>query len=93
MPKKYQPKIKFQVVLDALETDQSVAQVARNYDYDIHPNTVHKWIDAFKENGQEVFSKDGEIAELEQKITELEQLVGQKEREIALLKNFLGQNN
>jgi transposase-like protein len=91
MPKKYQPKIKFQVVLEALESDQSVAQVARNYD--VHPNTVHKWIDAFKENGQEVFSKDGEIAELEQKITELEQLVGQKEREIALLKNFLGQNS
>jgi transposase-like protein len=91
MPKKYQPKIKFQVVLEALESDQSVAQVARNYD--VHPNTVHKWIDAFKENGQEVFSKDGEIAELEQKITELEQLVGQKEREIALLKNFLGQSS
>lgn len=89
MPKKYQPKIKFQVVLEALESDKSVAQIARNYD--IHPNTVHKWIDAFKENGSEVFSKDGEIKELEQKVAELEQLVGQKEREIALLKNFLGQ--
>lgn len=91
MPKKYQPKVKFKVVLEALESDKSVAQVAR--EYDIHPNTVHKWIDAFKENGQEVFSKDGEIKELEQKISELEQLVGQKEREIALLKNFLGQNS
>ncbi len=50
-------------------------------------------MDKFKENGSEVFAKNGEVKKLEEKIRELEQLVGQKEREIAVLKNFLGNKN
>jgi hypothetical protein len=36
-----------------------------------------------------VFNKDQAIKELKQENRELEQLLGKKEREIALLKNFL----
>jgi len=88
MPKKYDPSVKFQIVLEAIKGDNSVAEVARSYD--VHPNTVHKWIDQFEDNGEEVFADDSEVSELEQKIADLERLVGQKEREIAILKNFLG---
>ena len=47
---------------------------------------------AFLENGSEIFAKNGTVAEYEQQIADLEQLLGKKEVEIALLKNFLGQS-
>lgn len=88
MPKKYSPKLKFQVVWEMISEDKSAAQVARAYN--VHPNTVRNWVKKFKENGSEVFAQNGEVKKLEERIRELEQLVGKKEREIAVLKNFLG---
>jgi len=37
-----------------------------------------------------VFTRDSSTAEYESRIAQLEQLLGKKEVEIALLKNFLG---
>ena len=91
MPKSYSPKLKFQVVIEIITEDKSAAEAARAYD--VHPNTVRNWVKKFKENGSEVFAKNGEVKELEERIRELEQLVGQKEREIAVLKNFIGNKN
>ncbi|MBS3792726.1 transposase [Candidatus Bipolaricaulota bacterium] len=88
MPKKYSPSLKFQVVWEIVSEDKTAAQVARAYD--VHPNTVRNWVNKFKENGSEVFAKNGEVKQLEERIRELERLVGQKEREIAVLKNFIG---
>lgn len=88
MAKRYSPKLKFQVVMEVISDGKSPSEVGRAYD--IHPNTIRNWIRKFKDNGSEVFSQDGEMNELEKKIAELERLLGQKEREIALLKNFLG---
>lgn len=76
--------------MEVISESKSASQVARAYH--VHPNTVRNWVDKFKENGSEVFTKNGEINQLEQNIRELEQLLGQKEREIAILKNFLGNN-
>ena len=89
MAKRYSAEVKSQVVLEVLDSNRSISEVAR--EYDIHPNTVRNWMNQFKSNASEVFSKDGQIKELKKKNRELEQLVGKKEREIALLKNFLGQ--
>lgn len=88
MPKRYPAKLKFQVVLELLQGDKTPGQVAKAYG--IHPNTAGKWKEQFLENGAEVFSQEGTIAEYERRIAELEQLLGKKEVEIALLKNFLG---
>ena len=44
------------------------------------------------ESGAEVFAEDNTVQEYERRIGELEQLLGKKEVEIALLKNFLGRN-
>ena len=88
MPSSYSPKMKFQVVKEILESDKSIAEVARAYD--VHPNSVRNWQETFEENGPEIFQKDGTISEYEQKIADLEQLIGKKEVEIALLKKFLG---
>ena len=88
MAKRYSPKLKFQVVLELLKGDKTPAQVGRTYN--VHPNSAGLWKRAFLEKGPEIFSKDGVVAEYERRIAELEQLLGKKEVEIALLKNFLG---
>lgn len=85
--KRYSPKFKFQVVLEVLQSDKPVAEIARSYD--VHPNTIHRWKDEFMEKGSEVFGGDEEIQEYEKKLSEMEQLLGKKEVELALLKNFL----
>ncbi len=84
--KRYPPKFRFQVVLEVLQGDREAAEVARAYD--IHPNTVSRWKQEFLKKGQEMFGEDKEVARYEQRIAELEQLVGRKEVEIALLKDF-----
>jgi hypothetical protein len=45
------------------------------------------------EKGIEVFAQEGTVAEYERRIAKLERLLGQKEVEISLLKNFLGQSS
>ena len=90
MTKRYSPKLKFQVVLELLQGDKTPAQVAKAYT--VHPNTVNNWKRTFLDNGSEIFAKNGTIAEYEKRLADLEQLLGKKEGEIALLKNFLGQN-
>ena len=89
MPKRYSPKLKFQIVLELLQGERSPGQVAKAYG--VHPNSASAWKRTLLEKGAEVFAQDGSVAEYERRIAELEQLVGKKEVEIALLKNFLGQ--
>lgn len=86
--KRYSPKLKAQVVLEVLQSDRTAAEVARAYD--VHPNTVHRWKEEFLEHASDVFGGDEQLQAYEQKVSELEQLLGKKEVEIALLKNFLG---
>ena len=88
--KRYSPKVKFQVVLEALTGEKTPGQIAKQYG--IHPNSVGLWKKEFLERGAELFSEDGTVQEYERRIRQLEQLVGKKEVEIALLKSFLGQD-
>jgi transposase len=88
--KRYSPKLKFQVVLEALSGEKTTGQIAK--EYGIHPNSVALWKKQFLEKGPELFSEDSTVQEYEGRIRDLEQLLGKKEVEIALLKNFLGRN-
>ncbi len=90
MPKSYSPKLKFQVVLELLQGEKTAGQIARAYG--VHPNSASTWKRKFIEKGPEVFAKDSTVAEYERRIADLEQLLGKKEVEIALLKNFLGRS-
>ena len=76
--------------MELLKGDKTPTQVGRTYN--VHPNSAGLWKRALLEKGPEIFSKDGVVAEYERRIAELEQLLGKKEVEIALLKNFLGQS-
>ena len=88
MAKQYSAKLKFQIVLEVLRDNKKPSQVAKAYR--VHPNSVSTWTKTVLEKGPEVFAKDGTVAQYERRIAELERLLGQKEVEIALLKNFLG---
>ena len=90
MKKRYSAKFKFQVVTELLSGDKSAAQVAKAYG--VHPNTVNAWKKAFEEKGPEIFAQDNLVAKHERQIADLERLIGRKEIEIALLKNFLGRS-
>ncbi len=89
MAKRYSAKFKFQVVTELLTGDKTPGQVAKVYG--VHPNTVNAWKRTFLEKGAEVFAQDSMVAEYERRIAEMERLLGKKEVEIALFKNFLGQ--
>lgn len=85
--KRYSPTFRFQVVLELLKGDREATEIARVYN--IHPVSVSRWKQEFLEKGAEVFGKDTTVAQYEKKIKELEQLLGRKEVEIALLRNFM----
>jgi hypothetical protein len=51
---------------------------------------VAVWKRTFLEKGPEIFAQDNLVTEYERRIADLERLIGRKEVEIALLKNFLG---
>jgi transposase len=87
MGKRYSAKLKFQVVTELLAGDKTAAQVAKVYG--VHPNTVNAWRKIFLEKGPDIFAEDNIVAQYERQIAELEQLIGKKEVEIALLKGFL----
>lgn len=87
--RRYSAKFKAQVVLEALSGQKSPGQIAKAYG--IHHNSLQLWTKALVERAPEVFAKETTVQEYERRIGDLEQLLGKKEVEIALLKNFLGQ--
>jgi transposase-like protein len=88
--RRYSPKLKAQVVLEVLTGAKTPGQVARAYG--VHPNSVQLWKRRFLERAPEIFSEEATVREYERRIRDLEQLIGKKEVEIALLKNFLGRS-
>ena len=87
--KRYSPEFKFKVVMEVLRSDRSQSEIARAYD--VHPVTASQWKKHFEEHGAEVFGGKEEVKQYEKQVSELERMVGKKEVEIALLKNFLGE--
>lgn len=88
--RKYSAKFKFQVVLEVLRGQKEIGQIARAYG--VHPITLGLWKKDFLDHGPEVFGGSDTVRGYDERIRDLERLVGQKEVEIALLKNFLAEN-
>jgi transposase len=86
--KNYSSGMKFKVVLDSF-IKGNVAEVARQYG--VHPNQLSLWRREFATNGHLAFEKDPSKVEksYKNKIEKLENLIGKKEVEISLLKNYL----
>lgn len=85
--KTYSPQFKFQAVLESLKNERSDGELARRYG--VHPITLSKWKRHFLEHGVEVFAGNDALKQAESHQGELERLLGQKEVEIALLRNVL----
>jgi transposase-like protein len=88
--RRFSSKLKFQVVLECLAGGKTPAEIGKAYG--VHPNSVGLWKKMFLERGPEIFEGAGSRGEIQRRVMELEQLLGKKELEIALLKNFLGRN-
>ncbi|MDO8676331.1 MAG: transposase [Candidatus Azambacteria bacterium] len=84
---KYTPQFKLDRALEALRTD-NVAEIARKYD--LNANLLYLWRGQLIERGTQVFetTPDQIAGELKTKVGRLEQMLGKKEVELNLLKNF-----
>lgn len=73
--------------MEALRTD-NVAEIARKYD--LNANLLYLWRGQLIERGAQVFetTPDQVAGELKNKVARLEQMLGKKEVELNLLKNF-----
>ncbi len=89
--RRYSAKLKFQVVLEALKGEKNPGQIAKAYR--VHPNSVGIWKRWFVERGPSVFEQGEVVGETDRRVAALEQLLGKKEVELALLKNFLGRTD
>ncbi len=85
--KKYTPEFKFKLVSETLKTDNMTA-VARKYA--INFSLLAKWKNHFLEKGKQVFETDADKEKecLKKTVAKLERIVGRKEIELNLLKNF-----
>lgn len=88
--RRYTAKLKFQVVTESLTGEKTPGQIAKAYG--VHANSIGIWKKQLLERGAEIFDRAEHGGDAEKRIAELEQLLGKKEVEIALLQNFLGRN-
>jgi len=86
-PKAYSAQFKFTVVLEALKAEKAEGEIARGCG--VHPGTLSRWKKQFLEHGVEVFGGSEEMKAYEQRISQLGRMLGQKEVELALLRNLL----
>lgn len=84
--RRFTPQVKWQAVREVL-AGKDPAQVSRAYS--VHPTSLNAWKRYVDEHGAELFTTSRATTQLEQRNQQLEMLLGKKEVEIALLKNFL----
>jgi len=84
---KYTSKFKFDRVIESIKKD-NVSEVARSYGFGI--NLLSKWRSDFLKNGHKHFDTkiDQDVIKLRKQINKLEQIIGKKEVELSLIKNF-----
>ncbi|MBD5797257.1 transposase [Bacillus pseudomycoides] len=87
--RKHSIEFKQQIVQEAIETGNK-ALVARRHD--LSPNLVHKWIKAFQdydrqEAGHHEVVSPAEVKQLEAENDQLKKLLGEKDLEIAILRD------
>lgn len=86
--KSYTPQFKLDRALDALRGNGNISDIARKYG--LNANLLYLWRDQLIERGSHVFetAPDQVVNELKTKVARLEQMLGKKEVELNLLKNF-----
>ncbi|RBW67271.1 transposase [Bacillus taeanensis] len=91
---KYSKEFKLQVVKEALETGKK-ALVSRRYE--LSTNMVHRWVREYNqgkfENGSSLENSSLETKELAQENDQLKRLLGEKDLEIAILRDMIKKKN
>lgn len=84
---KYTAKFKFDRVIESIKKD-SVSEVARQYGFGV--NLLSKWRSDFLNRGHVFFESkpDQDVARLQKRVKQLEQIIGKKEVELSLIQNF-----
>ncbi len=87
MKKKYTSKTKFDIVMETIKSG-NVVEVARRHG--ISHGILSTWRKHFLESAPQVFESttNKEITNLNNKVKDLERMLGKKEVEVNLLKNF-----
>lgn len=85
--KVYTPQFKFNLATETIKNN-SLSEISRKYSVPV--NVLSHWRLQLIERGSHIFetAPDQENKELKTKIAKLEQMVGKKEIELNLLKNF-----
>ena len=85
--KKYTPQFKYNLAKEAIKTG-NLSEVSRKYGVGV--NIISIWVKHLDEQGFHIFetTPDQQNKQLKGKIANLEQMVGKKEIELNLLKNF-----
>jgi transposase-like protein len=83
----YTAQFKLDRALEVIRSN-NVAEISRKYN--LNPNLLYIWRDQLIERGPAVYENapDQAVNELKTKISRLEQMLGKKEVELSLLKNF-----
>ena len=82
--KQYSPEFKFKVVVESLQGQKSQAQVCR--ENNVVDELVSRWRQEFLERDSEIFSTARTRSAEQERIVELERLVGQLTLEVNILK-------
>lgn len=84
---KYTAKFKFDRVVESIKKD-NLSEVARPYGIGV--NLLSKWRSDFLKSGEQIFeNRPGQdVEKLQKKVGQLEQMIGKKEIELNLIKNF-----
>jgi transposase-like protein len=85
--KQYTSEFKFKLVQEVLK-NSNTTEVARKHGLNF--NLLSNWKNHFLAYGKQVFetTTDKEKEELKKKVAKLEQIIGKKEIELNLIKNF-----
>lgn len=85
--KQYTPQFKFDRAVETIKIN-NLSEISRKYGVGV--NVLSKWRTDLLERGYRIFeiSPDQELGGLKKQIAKLEQMVGKKEVELNLLKNF-----
>ncbi len=82
--RKFSPELKLKVVLESLEGQKSQAQIAREHNLD--DELVSRWRQEFLERAPSLFATMQTRSAEQERIAELERLVGQLTLELNILK-------
>ena len=85
--KNYSPQFKLKLAIEAIKNN-SLSEISRQYN--VGPNVIYDWKKLLLEQGEHIFetTPNKESKKLKSKIAKLEQMIGKKEIELNLIKNF-----